>query len=96
MKVSIRVIKTAASILLMAGIEAQAAWHSGTINRIQTDSAGSLIVYIDSTVNHECGGNRVQYSAPNTQAMRTTLAALLAWEAQAKVVQFLISSCSEK
>lgn len=73
---------------------AHADWFTGTINRIQIGADNHLVVYVDAPTNHQCGSNRLDYSDSNAAGFKNVYAALLAWEAQEKRVQFSITGCN--
>lgn len=78
----------------MGSTAAHAAWYNGTINRIQFDQSGYFIVNIDAASNNECGSKQVLFGNTSSIGYKNLIAALLAWEAQHKLIQFLIGSCS--
>lgn len=71
-----------------------AAWYTGTINRIQVGYDNRIIVYLDSDSEHECGSKRVDFSDTTSPGLKMVYAALLSYEAQNKAVQFAIENCS--
>jgi len=83
-----------AAVLLIVSSVANAAWFVGTINRIQIGYDNHLEVYVDSATNHECGSFRLDFVDSNAAGYKYVYAALLAWEAQGKKVQFAVTSCS--
>ena len=72
---------------------AYAGWYTGSIWRMQfIGTQSNLIVYVNAS-NHECGSTVLQIYDPNASGNKYVYAALLAWQAQGKVIQFLIEGC---
>jgi hypothetical protein len=84
----------ASTVMLMMTSIANAAWFVGTINRIQMGSDSHLVVYVDAPAAHECGSYRLDFSDSNAPGFKYVYAALLAWQAQEKKIQFAIIQCS--
>jgi hypothetical protein len=69
-------------------------WFTGTIAQIEIDSAGTVNVFF--TASTECGSTRMVYlnSLIGNDDAKAMLAALLAWQAQAKQVNVYVGNCS--
>ncbi|MET0498528.1 MAG: hypothetical protein ABW106_09720 [Steroidobacteraceae bacterium] len=81
--------------LTLAGIGSASAegWYTGSVGRVQLNSAGQIMVWLQGS-NNECGSTRVDYVNANDATGRSILGAILAWQAQGKVLSFYITNCS--
>lgn len=82
----------AAVLFALAG-NANAAWFTAQIDRMQITPGGQLDVYFKDGSIHQCGSNRVRFVDTTLPGFKYIFAALLSYEAQKDSVQFLIMTC---
>ena len=80
--------------LFVSKADAQSGWFTASISLLETDSSGSIKVYLSA--NTQCGSSRLKYvhSVVGTDDAKAMLAALLSWQAQSMQVSVYVSQCS--
>lgn len=85
----------AAGVLSLCSTNAAAAgWYTGEIATVQLNKTGNIFVWVNGSINHECGSTRLDYVLSNESTGKSILAALLSWQAQGKAATFYIESCN--
>ena len=80
--------------LFVSKADAQSGWFTASISLLETDSTGSINVYLST--NTQCGSSRLKYvhSIVGNDDAKAMLAALLSWQAQSMQVSVYVAQCS--